>query len=125
MIITYIPNKHSIYGGTFMITWIKNNYFIALFFVLSLSFISLFSLSQAVHGDEEKVITIKQGDNLWSLANKYASNQPKTDWIDTVIHLNQLQDSNIKTGQVLKVPGEKDYDDYLLIKNTEIAGSEQ
>ena len=108
-----------------MITWIKNNYFIALFFVLSLSFISLFSLSQAVQGDEEKVITIQQGDNLWNLANKHASNQPKSDWTDTVIHLNQLQDSNIKAGQVLKVPGEKDYDDYPLIKNTEIAGSEQ
>ena len=125
MIITYIPNKHSIYGGFMMVTWVKENYFIAVFLIISLSFVFLFSLSHATQGDEEQVITIEHGDNLWSLADKYASGQPTSEWIDTVIKMNQLQDSNIKVGQVLKVPGVHEKEENFLYKDTQIAGSDQ
>ncbi len=108
-----------------MKTWLKNNYFIALFLFASISFTIIFSFSHAFSSEEEQVITIEHGDNLWSLANKYATTQSTSEWIDKVIELNQLQTSTIKAGYDLRIPSINDEHNYILTNETEIAGSEQ
>lgn len=44
--------------------------------------------------------TVKKGDNLYSIANKYSTT------VDTIKKLNNLKNNNLSIGQVLKIPSQ-------------------
>lgn len=54
--------------------------------------------------------TVKKGDSLWSIAQKYNTN------VDTLKSLNNLSTSNLSIGQILKLPTNNEYETYIVKK---------
>ncbi|WP_246097020.1 cell division suppressor protein YneA [Psychrobacillus soli] len=97
----------------------KENYFITLFLGLSVAFLMTFIISNTLSTEQQYQIKIEHGDSLWELANKFATNEPKEAWINTVMVMNNLQTSHIKAGDMLVIPEVKE--DFHLDHGTEIA----
>lgn len=116
---TYIPNKHSNFGGFFM-NWVKNNYFLALFLGLNLIFMTTMVISHTITTEEDSHIKIEQGDSLWALATKYGIEDSREEWVSQVIEMNNLYDTSIKAGDVIVVP--KVSENLHLNYGTEVAG---
>jgi hypothetical protein len=49
-------------------------------------------------------ITVRAGDSLWSLAERYAPNEDPRDWIDAVTVGNNIADQGIYPGERLALP---------------------
>ena len=111
--------RTDILKGGFMMNWLRENYFIALFLGLSITFIMTVVISNTISTEEDYQIKIEQGDSLWELADKFGSDEHKEVWINKVIVMNNLQSSHIEAGDTLIIPHLKE-NDYLEF-GTEIA----
>ena len=49
-------------------------------------------------------VTVHAGQTLWQLAGIYAPQADPRDWIDSVVHLNNLQTGDLQPGQKLAIP---------------------
>lgn len=101
-------------------TWIKENYFLSLFVACNIAFIMFIIISNSFSTDESLHINIEQGDSLWELAHEYGVDEDKNVWINKVMAMNNLQDGQIKAGEVLKIPAAEK--SYHFDHETEIAG---
>ena len=108
-----------LFGG-FLMNWIKNNYFLALFLGLNLIFITTMAITHTVSAEEDYQIQVEQGDSLWGLAKKYGVEDSKEDWVGKVIEMNNLYGTSIKPGDVIVVPTVSE--NYHLNYGTEVAG---
>lgn len=99
--------------------WMKENYFITLFLGLSFAFLMTIIISNTMSTEQQHQIKIEQGDSLWELADKFATNEPKEVWIKNVMVINNLQTSHIKAGDMLFIPEVKD--NFHFDHGTEIA----
>ena len=82
--------------------------------IIILSIIFLLAKVSFSHNDETTMnydtITISTGDTLWQIAllqqqiNPYYETKDVRDIIAHIKKINQLQNSNLKVGQILKVP---------------------
>ncbi len=69
-------------------------------------------LSEANTGDDEvsykyyTSIEVSYGETLWSIADEYACGEYNSlnDYVDEVMHINQLDDDTILAGQFLIIP---------------------
>ena len=85
---------------------------ILLLIVLGIIFLTAkVSLSHNEEGQMNyDTITVSAGDTLWQIAsneqkiNPYYENKDIRDIISHIKKINQLQNSNLKVGQILKVP---------------------
>lgn len=76
-------------------------------FIVSLFFMifTVFSITKA-YGYKEpqfEVITIRSGDTLWSIAERYNKKGDIREYIYKLKEINQLENSNIIAGSTLKV----------------------
>ena len=51
-----------------------------------------------------KYATVRSGESLWQLAERYAPNQDPRDFIADVVSLNQLKSSEVTPGQRIALP---------------------
>lgn len=100
--------------------WMKENYFITLFLGLCIVFFITFIISNTLSTEDDYQIKIEQGDSLWALANKFASEEPTEVWINKVMLMNSLQNAHIKAGDTLVIPVVKD--NFHFENGTELAG---
>lgn len=84
-------------------TFIKNNSYILLIFVVCIGF-TLFGISQLEEQEDYTEIVIAEGDTLWKLAHHHAEDMPTDKWIRRVMQLNGLEDVTIRSGNELRVP---------------------
>ncbi|WP_255367971.1 LysM peptidoglycan-binding domain-containing protein [Psychrobacillus sp. OK032] len=97
----------------------KENYFITLFLGLSVAFMMTLIISHTLSTEQHSEITIENGDSLWGLANRFATDEPKEAWIKKVMVMNNLQSSHIQAGAMLVIPEVKD--NFHINHGTEIA----
>lgn len=76
--------------------------------VLSANFV-LFGLLKpfGANADEAKPpieITVKSGDTLWSIADKYADDREIRDLVQKIKNQNNLKNADLKIGQKLLIP---------------------
>lgn len=73
--------------------------------VLFMSVFTVFTVAKAYSCKETefKVITIRSGDTLWSIAEKYNKKGDIREYIYKLKELNNLEDSSIIAGNELKV----------------------
>lgn len=85
---------------------------LAVIFAIGLS-LSLFSLKAKAQDDQEdiyykyyKSIVVEEGDTLWGYAVAYGNGQYDTcqDYINEVVYMNSLHNTDIITGQSIIVP---------------------
>ncbi len=57
------------------------------------------AVKKAVTNGNYEIYKVKEGDNLWSIANRYAGISA-----DNIKEANQLKNNNLKVGQSLKIP---------------------
>lgn len=101
----YISNIHS-GKGVFVMKWLKQNSYVALFFAASIFIISyLFVTDEKIEHFEN--IIIEQGDTLWSLAERYRGKMSTHDWITFVKKENAMNNEAIVVGQEILIPVEK------------------
>lgn len=76
---------------------------VALILLFSMLFITKLSI---VNSDSDYIeVTVEQGDTLWHLAEKYNSEKKDiTSFISQVKKINELNESNIKVGDVILIP---------------------
>ncbi|GGA25137.1 MULTISPECIES: cell division suppressor protein YneA [Psychrobacillus] len=84
--------------------WVKENNFITLFLGLCVVFMMTLIISNTLSTEQQSEIKIEHGDSLWELANKFATDEPKEEWINKVMVMNNLQSSHIRVGEVLVIP---------------------
>lgn len=101
---------------------LKKNYFLTIFFGLSMLFIVTNLVISTSTQEETAHITIESGDSLWVLADKFGTDQSKEAWIDEVMKLNSLPTTHIKAGDVLVLPETKQKLEFD--NSTELAGDE-
>lgn len=105
----YYGNIHSeqTFGkGVFIMKWLKQNSYIALFFVASICFMAyLFITDEKI--EHYKNVTIESGDTLWSLAEQYRGKMSTHDWISLVKKENALRNDAIVVGQEIYLPVER------------------
>ncbi|TQR21046.1 cell division suppressor protein YneA [Psychrobacillus vulpis] len=103
---------------------LKKNYFLTIFLGLSISFIMTIVIFNTNLEKEDYRITIEHGDSLWTLAEKFGTEEPKESWINQVMTLNNLHSAHIKAGDVLTIPkGKKEQ--FQFDHKTELAGDSQ
>ncbi|OZS79333.1 hypothetical protein CF394_02630 [Tetzosporium hominis] len=68
-------------------------------------------------------ITVSSGDSLWTLAEHYVTETERIHWIDQVMELNQMTDSQILVGQQLVIPSDSQFN--YLGEPTQVAGVEE
>ncbi|HHV71075.1 MAG TPA: LysM peptidoglycan-binding domain-containing protein [Clostridia bacterium] len=83
---------------------IKLHMSVFIFITVFLFFISL-GLAKGEQPNSYKEVIVKSGDSLWIIAKKYCPQDQdirKSIW--EIRRINNLDDANIKPGQVLKIP---------------------
>lgn len=100
-----------------ILNYIDNNYYLKLF-LLSISilmfvlFLFVFILSKPAKAEDVNqvrykyfhVITVDQGDSLWSLAEECGYDSNRNDFIDEVMDMNHMTTTKLREGQKLAVP---------------------
>ncbi|CAM3072055.1 hypothetical protein FITA111629_01885 [Filibacter tadaridae] len=84
-------------------TFIKNNSYIVLIFVLSIGF-AIIGVNKHDNDPSYPAITVNDGDTLWELAQHHADDMPSERWIEEVVKLNNLSTVKIKKGEDLRLP---------------------
>ncbi|MEI4768469.1 LysM peptidoglycan-binding domain-containing protein [Psychrobacillus sp. FJAT-51614] len=102
---------------------LAKNYFLTLFFGLSLTFILSIVIINSQVAEEEYKITVEPGDSLWALADKFKTEKSRDAWINEVMKINNLYTAHIKAGDVLIIPSEKEQ--FNFENSTELAGDSQ
>lgn len=98
----------------------KYPYVLTLFIIIGLTFTFLHIKST---NEQTNLITVSNGDSLWTLASQYVDQEERVHWIDSVMQMNFMTDSQIKVGQQLTIPSDVEFD--YLGEPTQLAGSEQ
>ena len=84
-------------------TFIKNNSYLLFVLILCVVFafigVSKYSKDQAY-----SEITITEGDTLWELAYQYSGTESPGKWVTTVMKINDLSSSTIRSGDNLLLP---------------------
>lgn len=72
---------------------------------MAISILTVFSFTKAYGYKERKIetITVRSGDTLWDIARKYNKQGDIREYIYELKKLNNLSDSDIMTGDELKV----------------------
>lgn len=87
---------------------LKNKRRFYLFVIMVTIVISFSALAAAVNGadtcDKYISVVVKSGDTLWDLAKEYRSSGDLRQYIREVEKINNLKDSLIYEGDVLKMP---------------------
>lgn len=96
-----------------------NSSIITLLAILLLTFALLHTKSTSQQVDQ---ITVSTGDTLWTLAQQYVDEKERAHWIDSVMKLNFMTDSQIEVGQLLVIPSDQQYN--YLGEPTQLAGVE-
>ncbi len=60
--------------------------------------------SAGVAESQTRTVQVRQGDTLWSLADRYAASRDPVRTIERIRHLNHLRGYTIRAGQRLRVP---------------------
>ena len=70
-----------------------------------LSIVLTFVIGISSQTNDSKVeITVQSGDTLWTLSEKYKGNLPQSEWITTVMNVNNLNHPMIISGDTLIIP---------------------
>lgn len=87
---------------------LKNRSRFYLFVIMVTMIISSIALAANVQGadtgDEYISVIVEQGDTLWDLAGEYNNTRDLRQYIRKIEKINQLTDSTIYEGDVLKMP---------------------
>lgn len=67
---------------------------------------ALGSLEEGAPADSFDTVTVLAGDSLWSIAQMVAPESDPRDVVDGIVHLNQISDGMLVTGQELAIPAE-------------------
>lgn len=103
---TDIPNKHSRKGERKM-SWLEKNHYIKILSIVTLLIIAYIFITD--DGDMTfEQITIKEGDTLWTLADRYKGYMTTEEWIRTVAKENNINVDYIIAGETLMIPIPKD-----------------
>lgn len=100
-----------------MIRFRLNSSIITLLAILLLTFTLLHTKSSTEQVDQ---ITVTKGDSLWTLAQQYVDESERAHWIDSVMQLNFMTDSQIQVGQRLTIPSDQKFN--YLGEPTQLAG---
>lgn len=66
--------------------------------------------SNSVPGQTEITYTVKKGDSLWAIANKYDTT------VDKIKSVNNLSSNTLQIGQVLIIPSSSSFTNYTVVK---------
>lgn len=97
-----------------------NSSIVTLLAIILLTFSLLHTKSSSQQVDH---ITVSKGDSLWTLAKQYVDESERAYWIDSVMQLNFMTDSQIQVGQRLAVPSDEKFN--YLGEPTQLAGVEE
>ena len=79
-----------------------------LIMIISISFFSIQAKAESKNAVHEykyfKSVTVNSNDSLWNYAVEYSNTDDYSKYVDEVIRMNNLHDSNIKTGMNLVIP---------------------
>jgi len=88
---------------------------IALILLFAIIFVNKLSIGNSENNYIE--VTVKQGDTLWHLAEEYNYGRMDTSsFIDQLKKINELNESNIKAGEVLLIPVSGEVQTHLSMK---------
>lgn len=87
--------------------WLQRNHYLKVLIIVSLIIIAYIFITDEGELTFEQ-ITIKEGDTLWTLADRYKGNLTKEDWIRMVAVENNLDGEHIIAGETLMIPVPKD-----------------
>lgn len=86
----------------------KYRFFTAVSLIMVLLFVSMFFIVVNAKSTSTEVLVpvyVSEGDSLWKLASQYCDGSSDIrSYINKVISLNNLSDSNIKPGELLMFP---------------------
>lgn len=83
--------------------------FVILFLLIVLSFIAIVHDLKGPNLNQYKTITVKEGDSLWSISDKYKGRMTSSQFVSWVEKENQLTDYNyIQQGQEIVIPVKQD-----------------
>ncbi|MFC4354510.1 LysM peptidoglycan-binding domain-containing protein [Chryseomicrobium palamuruense] len=97
-----------------------NSSILTLLAILLLTFSLLHTKSSS---QQVNHITVSTGDTLWTLAQQYVDENERSYWIDSVMKLNFMTDSQIKEGQELVIPSDQKFN--YLGEPTQLAGVDE
>ena len=89
--------------GVSDMSWIRQNSFISMVFIFTLTVLALALLTNKDVEQTEQVY-VNYGETLWSLADQYHGKMTKHDWIQYVEKLNHLESKNIVAGTRIEIP---------------------
>lgn len=84
--------------------------YVVLFIVLTVSLFLLMTKSVVADNENYKTVIVRQGDSLWSIAQKYHHDNPKLSknaFIDWVEEKNGINRNHIEPQQKLLIPVQK------------------
>lgn len=90
-----------------MITLLKKNSYIILFFIISF-LMGLFILFSSEQKENTNVsIKVEQGDSIWSIAENYADllGMSTNEVVQLIEKENKIYNKSIKTGDIITIPG--------------------
>jgi nucleoid-associated protein YgaU len=80
-------------------------YIFVIMVTILLSSISLLNFAQSADiGMAYTTVVVEPGDTLWDLAKEYSSNKDLRRYIKKIEEVNNLKDSTIYEGDILKMP---------------------
>lgn len=88
-------------------TFIRRNSYLAVLFVLILSFSFYSVISHNNQEPQMSLVQIEQGDTLWTLADSFSGDTPHHKWIEEIMKENNMNTPQIVAGQSLKIPSEQ------------------
>ena len=76
--------------------------------IISISFFSIQAKAESKNTVHEykyyKSVTVNNNDSLWNYAVEYSNNDDYTKYVNEVIRMNNLSNSDIKVGMKLVIP---------------------
>lgn len=88
-------------------TFIQKNSYVAVLFLLILSFSCYSVLTHNAQQGKMSLVQIEQGDTLWTMAESFSGNTPHQEWIEEIMKENGLHSPKIIAGQSIKIPSEQ------------------